>query len=116
MSNESLFDDKLPLTPDEAKNYLEKREPSVLDLIQQALASKQDVETLRGLLELQKDFMRMQAEQAYIAAMVRLQSKIPQIDKYGQGKNSKFAKLEDIDAIIRPLLAEEGFSFSFDEE
>lgn len=90
--------------------------PSVLDIIAQAVASKQDVETLRGLFELQRDFMRMTAEQAFNAAMARLQAKLPQINKYGQGKNSKFAKLEDIDTIIRPLLAEEGFSFSFDEE
>jgi hypothetical protein len=98
---------------------LVKREDSpasVLEIIQQAVATKQDVETLRGLFELQRDFMRMQAEQSFHAAMARLQAKLPQINKYGQGKNSKFAKLEDIDTIIRPLLAEEGFSFSFDEE
>lgn len=89
---------------------------NVLEIIQQAVATKQDVETLRGLFELQKDFMKMQAEQAFHAAMARLQAKIPQINKLGQGKNNKFAKLEDIDTIIRPLLAEEGFSFSFDEE
>lgn len=89
---------------------------SVLEIIQQAVATKQDVETLRGLFELQRDFMRMQAEQAFHAAMARLQAKLPQVNKYGVGKNSKFAKLEDIDTIIRPLLAEEGFSFSFDEE
>lgn len=89
---------------------------SVLEIIQQAVATKQDVETLRGLFELQRDFMRMQAEQAFHAAMARLQAKLPQVNKYGVGKNSKFAKLEDIDRIIRPLLAEEGFSFSFDEE
>lgn len=110
MSNEPLYDDD---------KYLAKPETSalsVLDIIQQAIASKQDVETLRGLFELQRDFMKTQAEQAFNAAMARLQAKLPQIDKYGRGKNSRYAKLEDIDTIIRPLLAEEGFSFSFDEE
>ena len=38
------------------------------------------------------------------------------MEKYGQAKNSKFAKLEDIDVVIRPLLAEEGFSLALDEE
>lgn len=57
-----------------------------------------------------------QRKTAYMAAMARLQERLPQIDKYGRAKNSRFAKLEDIDVIIRPILAEEGFSFSFDEE
>lgn len=102
--------------PIEREGQLITRPANVLEIIQQAVASKQDVETLRGLFELQKDFMKMQAEQAFHAAMARLQAKLPQVNKYGQGKNSKYAKLEDIDVIIRPLLAEEGFSFSFDEE
>lgn len=89
---------------------------NVLEILQQAVAMKPDIATLRGLFELQKDFMKMQAEQAYHEAMARLQAKMPQINKAGQAKNSKFAKLEDIDVIIRPLLAEEGFAFSFDEE
>lgn len=89
---------------------------SVLETIQHAVASGASVETLRGLFELQRDFMHMQAEQKFHAAMARLQAKIPQINKWGKGKNSKYAKLEDIDTIIRPMLAEEEFSFSFDEE
>src|SRR6266478_611939 len=48
--------------------------------------------------------------------MSRLQSKVQQMPKYGQGKNNKFSKYEDIDAILKPLLAEEGFSLSFNEE
>jgi hypothetical protein len=94
------------------------RPGNVLEVLQQAVDKTQDldIEKLRGLFELQKDFMRMQAEQAFHAAMARLQAKLPQINKAGQGKNSKFAKLEDIDVVIRPLLAEEEFSFSFDEE
>ncbi len=97
------------------------RPTSVLDIIAQAVATKQDVEVLRGLLDLQKDFMRMQAETAFNAAMARLQAKIPQINKdgrivVGNVERSRYARLEDIDATIRPLLAEEGFSFSFDEE
>lgn len=99
-------------------NELVKRETpqNVLDVLQHAIDTKPDIATLRGLFELQKDFMKMQAEQVFHSAMARLQAKIPQINKYGQAKNSKFAKLEDIDIIIRPLLAEFGFSFSFDEE
>jgi hypothetical protein len=100
---------------------LVKKEPNVLEIIQQAVASGQDVEVLRGLLDLQKDFMRFTAEQSFNASMARLQAKLPQINKdgrivVGNVERSRYARLEDIDVAIRPLLAEEGFSFSFDEE
>lgn len=75
-----------------------------------------DVETAERLFALYKDIDARNRETAFMGAMARLQAKLPQINKYGQGKNSKFAKLEDLDLLIRPLLAEEGFSFSFDEE
>lgn len=99
-------------------NELVKRETpaNVLEVLQHAIEAKPDIAVLRGLFELQKDFMKMQAEQTFNSAMARLQAEIPQVNKYGQGKNNKYAKLEDIDVIIRPLLAKFGFSFSFDEE
>ncbi len=95
---------------------IERTQLNPLELMQQAISKGVDVETMRGLMDLQRDWMKMEAETAYNAAMARLQETIPQINKYGQGKNSKFARLDDIDTIIRPLLAEFGFSFSFDEE
>lgn len=64
-------------------------------------------------------YERMQAENqriAFQASMARLQEKLPMIERRGKGLNTKFAKLEDIYIAIKPLLSEEGFSFSFDEE
>jgi ERF superfamily len=81
-----------------------------------AMDPRADVEKLERLLAMQERVMADQRKIAYKAAMNRLQSRLPQIDKYGRGKNSKFAKLEDIDTIVRPLLAEEGFSVDMDEE
>ena len=56
-----------------------------------------------------------------MAAMSRLQAKLPQINKAGRiivkgTERSRYAKIEDIDIAIRPLLAEEGFAFSFDSD
>lgn len=90
---------------------------SLLDMIRMvACDPRMDVEKFERLLAMQERVVADQRKQAFMAAMSRLQEKLPQMDKYGQAKNSKYAKLEDIDVVIRPLLAAEGFSFSFDEE
>jgi hypothetical protein len=58
--------------------------------------------------------------------MARLQPKLPRIEKKGridfvsnktgERQTTPFARYEDIDAAIRPLLSDEGFSLSFDTE
>lgn len=93
------------------------RPTDLLQIILQVVQDpRMDVEKMERLLAMQERVMADQRKTAFMAAMARLQERLPQIDKHGQAKNSKFAKLEDIDVIIRPMLAEEGFSFSFDEE
>jgi hypothetical protein len=89
---------------------------SLMQIIGQAVMSKDiDVDKMRALFELQKDILAEEHRISFKAAMARLQERLPQIAKYGKGKNSKFAKLEDIDTIIKPILADEGFSIDFDE-
>lgn len=84
-----------------------------------------DVEKLSALLAMQERLEARQAESAYNSAFSRLQMKLPRVKKNGQlshlgkdgakaGKVQSFAKWEDIDEAIRPLLDEEGFSLSFD--
>ena len=90
---------------------------NMLQIIASAVADPRcDIEKMERLFALQERFMEQERKTAFMGAMARLQADLPQINKYGQGKNSKFAKLEDVDVVIRPLLAREGFSFSFDEE
>lgn len=90
---------------------------SLLQVIAKAVANPLvDVEKMRALFELQKEILAEERKVVFMAALSRLQAKLPQITKYGQAKNSKFAKLQDIDVVIRPLLSEEGFSLTFDEE
>src|SRR5262245_2059092 len=90
---------------------------ALLDVIARiAMDPRADVEKLERLLAMQERVMADTRKTAFMAAMARLHGKLPQIGKHGQAKNSKFAKLEDIDVAVRPLLAEEGFSFSFNEE
>lgn len=77
-----------------------------------------NVEKFERLIALQERMVARQAEASFNAAMARLQPKLPVITKHGRieignAVQSTFAKYEDIDAAIRPLLNEEGFSFSF---
>ena len=79
-----------------------------------------DVDKMLRLLEMQERMMAKQAEIAFNEAMTRLQPKLPVITKRGKIEfkgaiQSKFARYEDIDELIRPLLSAEGFSVSFDQ-
>jgi len=80
-----------------------------------------DVVKLQQLMEMSERVMRNEAEMAFNSAMSRLQPRLPVIAKHGKIEfkgtvQSRFAKYEDIDSAIRPLLCEEGFSLSFDSE
>ncbi len=93
---------------------------SLLEVIARAVADpRMDVEKMSRLLDMHERIMADQRKTAFMAAMSRLQSKLPQIRKDGRivvkgTERSRYARIEDIDVAIRPLLAEEGFAFSFD--
>lgn len=90
------------------------------NLVQQP--GKVDVEALHRLLDFQERLEKRNAEQQFSDSLTRLQAKLPQIDKHGQIRDNsgatrnKYAKYEDIDVVIRPMLAEEGFAVTFTEE
>lgn len=78
-----------------------------------------DVAKLSALLEMQERMEDRQAERSFIAAFARLSADPPRVKKngtidLGKGKAIAFARWEDIDKVIRPLLEREGFSLSFD--
>jgi hypothetical protein len=77
-----------------------------------------DPARLGQLMELQERAEARQSEREFIAAFNRLQPRLPRITKHGKidlgkGKPLAFAKFEDIDRSIRPLLAAEGFTLSY---
>ncbi len=80
-----------------------------------------DVEKMERLLAMHERIVMEQRKTAFMAAMSRLQAKLPQIKKDGRivvkgTERSRYAKLEDIDVAIKPLLAEEGFAFTFNTD
>jgi hypothetical protein len=99
------------------------RESSVLDVIARAARDPSvDVAKLERLLSIQERLITDQRRTAFMAAMARLQAKLPQIAKSGTicdrdgNVRNRFARIEDIDRAVRPLLAEEGFSLSYDSK
>lgn len=96
-------------------------ERSMLDVISEAAKDPSvNVEKLERLLAIKERLDADKRKTAFFAALARLQEKLPQLTKAGRildregATRNRYAKLEDIDATIRPLCAEEGFSFSFD--
>jgi hypothetical protein len=75
-----------------------------------------DVEKLERLIAMQERIMAHNAKSAFNAAYSVMQPKIPQIDEKGRITNkdrsvrSTYAKLEDIHTVIKPILAQYGFS------
>lgn len=80
-----------------------------------------DVDKLERLLAMKEKVDAQERHRRFMDALARLQARLPQIGKSGHvvinGQlRSKYARLEDIDAAIRPLCTEEGFAFSFDSK
>lgn len=97
---------------------------NMLSVIERAASNPAvDVDKMRSLLEMQERIMTKQAEIDFNQSMTRLMAKLPIVDKTGrieftdkngEVRSTPFAKYEDIDAAIRPVMIEEGFSLSFD--
>lgn len=98
------------------------RPTDLLQIIMQVVSDpRMDVEKMERLLSMQERVMADNRRIKFMSALARLQAQLPQITKEGRivvkgTERSRYARLEDIDAAIRPLLSEYGFSFSFDTE
>ena len=90
-------------------------------IIQVARDPGLDVTKLEALMRMQFDLEKRQAEREFIECFSRLSGTLPRVKKEGVidlgGKGKiPFAKWEDIDKVIRPLLSAQGFTLSFDTE
>lgn len=93
-----------------------------LDVIQKAATDPNvDVQKMHGLLDVQERFMNKQAEINFNNALCDLQAELPRIKKSSKIEHnnkliSTYAKYEDIDDVIRPLLQKNGFSLRFNSK
>lgn len=100
------------------------REPSLVEVIQQivqmpAAEGLDRVSMLERIVALKERTDEQSRKNAYAAAMAALQAELPQIDKRGRimkdgNVRSTYARIEDLDAQVRPYLAKHGFCFSYD--
>jgi hypothetical protein len=83
---------------------------------------KISAEKMQILLQMQKDIMAESRREAFQAAFAAMSAEMPQVDKRGiveLVKDNKvlgkynFAKWEDMDAVIRPIMHRHGFGLTF---
>lgn len=81
-----------------------------------------DVVKMEALLNMQERVMARAAEVAFNQALARLKAKLPRVSKKGaivlkDGKTRlPYAKYEDINEAVLPLMLEEGFTVSYSTE
>lgn len=94
---------------------------TLLGIIAQAATDPRvDIVKMTALLDMQERIMAKAAEAEFNAALANLNKDDLRVAKEGTVKDKdgdikyKFAKWEDMDAVIRPLMRENGFTISFD--
>jgi hypothetical protein len=102
-----------------AQSHITTAALQVADVMQRAISNTRlDVKKMREILDMQMEVMRFQSELAYNRSMVEAQGLMPQIEATRDNKSttSKFASLDDIDTIIKPIYIKHGFSLTFTTE
>lgn len=95
------------------------RTPDLLSVISRAAADPAvDVMKMESLLRLQREVMKDAAAAEFNAAYTRLTDRIPAVKKngtiaLGAGRSVAFARWEDINVVIQPLLRAEGFGLTY---
>lgn len=110
-------------TPQDAKQALQAldRSPTPMDLIQRAVQSNAQVETMEKLMGLQERYERNEARKAFDSAISKAKSEIPVIRKgnlvdFTSQKGRTHYSYEDlatIAATIDPILSKYGLSYRF---
>ena len=92
--------------------------PDPYALIEKAIEKGVDVSAMQALFDMQRQYEADQAKRAYAAAMNALQGELAPIlrDKVNPQTHSKYAALETLEAVLRPLKAKYGFSSVFDTQ
>jgi len=95
----------------------------MMKLLEMAIAGKADMDTLKKLMELKKEYDAGEAKKAFDEAMSAFQGECPIIQRKKAGSKTNsgqtvfhYAPLEDIVCAVRPLLSKYGFSYLFREE
>lgn len=91
----------------------------MVSLVREAVSNPQiDVGKMEVLLRMQRDIEGESARVQFIEAMNEAQAEVGPVARDAENKQTStfYAKLESVDAAIRPVYTRHGFSLSFDEE
>lgn len=73
-----------------------------------------DISKLSAMLDMQERILDRNAKQQFTADLASMQIELPRVIEHGEGHNkAKYAKLEDINDSIRPVLQKYGFAVTF---
>lgn len=98
-------------------NLTVQNENGFLSLMQQALTTPNiDMSVLKDMLAMQKEVMAQQAVIDFNNDFSLMSNEIPIIQKSKDSYSGKYAPLEDIVSLTRPVLSKHGFSISFKNE
>jgi hypothetical protein len=88
---------------------------AIIQVIERAAMNPNvDIDKMERLLEMQERIMARNARAAYAAAFSRMQPDLPEIPEHGKGHNNvSYALWEDVNDLIKPVLAKHGFGISF---
>lgn len=87
---------------------------TILSVIQRAAADPQcDIEKMERLMAMHERMQSRNAETAFNASMAEMQIELPSIAERGKTNNGKYATLEDINDVVKPIMQRFGFALSF---
>jgi len=110
----------IPHDPGAVPTVAEAQGDPLLTMIARAAADPAtDIAKFERLMSMYNDHLEREAHRAYTAAMAEMQPELPEIEEHGeildkQGEvQSRYARWEDQQAAIKPILAKHGFSLTF---
>lgn len=92
---------------------------AIISVIERAATNPDvDIDKMERLLDMQERIMERNAKSAFSAAMAQLQGELPTISEKGEIKvkgelRSRYARFEDINQAVRPIMQKYGFAVSF---
>jgi hypothetical protein len=100
------------------EGQLQVKTNSPAEMIKLAVEGKANLDQLKGLLDLQKDWEAKEAKKAFVKAMTAFKASAPVVtkDKDNKQYNSKYTSLSNLVNTVNPVLSQHGLSASWDIE
>lgn len=99
---------------------IESSATAIIQVIERAASNPDvDIDKMERLLQMQERILSRNAEAAFNTALAQMQNDLPVIEENGAIRNkygevqSKYAKFEDINEAVKPIMREHGFAISF---